>query len=325
HLDDIAHGRVAAARAAEHLDAHQGARAAVVSGLEHCLQLDHGSFLNFAAHRLAIARLLDDLQQRPGLAARHRTAGGDDDQVTIFRRALIIVRQQLGRAPDELAVGRVLHQPLDLDRDGLLHLGADHPPGEPACALRFYLRFHLGVFRAHGLLASGLGRLLLPQHRLHARDVAARVCEQRRLGLLAGGPLHAQRELLLAQLHELLAQLGRGLLAQLLAVLLYLSDLHYRTCRFTKEVETESLEPARRNASRAVTSSTPSISKSTLPGCTRATQYSTLPLPLPMRTSSGFLEIGTSGNTRIQICPPRFTWRTMARTAAPRTPAVTLW
>ena len=36
-------------------------------------------------------------------------------------------------------------------------------------------------------------------------------------------------------------------------------------------------------------------------------QYSTLPLPLPWRTSSGFLVIGLSGKTRIQIFPPRFT------------------
>src|SRR5262245_24432475 len=81
-------------------------------------------------------------------------------------------------------------------------------------------------------------------------------------------------------------------------------------------VDTDSLELARRNASRAVTSSTPSISNSTLPGSTLATQYSTLPLPEPMRTSRGFFEIGTSGNTRIQIWPPRFTARAMARRAA---------
>src|SRR6266478_6943835 len=41
HLDDIADIRVAAARAAEHLDAHEGARAAVVSGIQHRAQLDH--------------------------------------------------------------------------------------------------------------------------------------------------------------------------------------------------------------------------------------------------------------------------------------------
>src|SRR6516162_3489796 len=126
---------------------------------------------------------------------------------------------------------------------------------------------------ASAAAAGGGGALplLLPQRRLDARNVAPRIAELGGLGLLAGGTLHAQRELLLAQFHQLLAQLRRRQLAQLLAVLPQLSDLHQRTCRFTNEVDTESFEPARRNASRAVGSSTPSISNSTLPGCTRAT------------------------------------------------------
>src|SRR5438067_13250923 len=41
HLDDIAHVGVTAARAAQHLDAHQGACAAVVSGIQHGAHLDH--------------------------------------------------------------------------------------------------------------------------------------------------------------------------------------------------------------------------------------------------------------------------------------------
>src|SRR6185437_4209490 len=40
-LDDVTDGRVAAARAAEHFDAHQGTGAAVVSGIEHRLELNH--------------------------------------------------------------------------------------------------------------------------------------------------------------------------------------------------------------------------------------------------------------------------------------------
>src|SRR5262249_62301462 len=124
--------------------------------------------------------------------------------------------------------------------------------------------------------------------------------ERAGLGVLARGALHAQRKLFLAQLEEFIRELGGRLAPQFFGA-------HPRTCRFTNVVDTDNLEPARRNASRAVVSSTPSISKSTLPGRTRATQYSTLPLPLPVRTSSGFLLIGTSGNTRIQICPPRLT------------------
>src|SRR3954465_2686751 len=54
----------------------------------------------------------------------------------------------------------------------------------------------------------------------------------------------------------------------------------------------------------------------TLPGWISQTKYSGLPLPLPMRTSAGLDEIGLSGNTRIQIRPPRLMWRDMARRAA---------
>src|SRR5918993_343709 len=52
------------------------------------------------------------------------------------------------------------------------------------------------------------------------------------------------------------------------------------------------------------------------PGLTTATQYSGAPLPLPMRVSAGFFVIGLSGNIRIQILPPRLTWRVMAIRAA---------
>src|SRR5690349_1967613 len=132
-------------------------------------------------------------------------------------------------------------------------------------------------------LSTGLrpARGLLAQDGLHARDVPAHFAELIGLHGEPRRPLHAQRKLLLPQAQQLIAELLARLAAQLLR-------LHHRTCRFTKEVDTESFDPASRNASRAVTSSTPSISKRTLPGCTRATQYSTLPLPLPMRTSRGF-------------------------------------
>ena len=59
------------------------------------------------------------------------------------------------------------------------------------------------------------------------------------------------------------------------------------------------------------------------PGLTRHIQYSGEPLPLPMRTSAGFLLTGTSGKTRIQTRPARFMWRVMARRAASIWRAVT--
>ena len=66
-----------------------------------------------------------------------------------------------------------------------------------------------------------------------------------------------------------------------------------------------SLAAASLKASVANSSFTPAISYRILPGLISQTQYSTLPLPLPIRTSNGFSVIGLSGNTRIKILPPR--------------------
>src|SRR4029453_3228483 len=52
------------------------------------------------------------------------------------------------------------------------------------------------------------------------------------------------------------------------------------------------------------------------PGRTTNTHSSGAPLPLPMRTSCGFLVIGLSGNTRTHTLPPRLTNRVIATRAA---------
>src|SRR4051795_2772371 len=69
---------------------------------------------------------------------------------------------------------------------------------------------------------------------------------------------------------------------------------------------------ARRIAASATSCGTPSSSKRMRADLTTATHSSGLPLPLPMRVSSGFLVIGLSGKTRIHTLPPRLTWREMA-------------
>src|ERR1700687_3073978 len=86
--------------------------------------------------------------------------------------------------------------------------------------------------------------------------------------------------------------------------------------RATKRVLIGSLAAASDSASFAVCTVTPSISKITRPGLTRATHNSGVPLPEPMRTSSGFFDTGTSGKRRIHTRPARFMWRVMARRAA---------
>ena len=86
--------------------------------------------------------------------------------------------------------------------------------------------------------------------------------------------------------------------------------------RVTMRVFIGSLAAPRRRASRATSSGTPSISNMIRPGCTRAAQYSTAPLPLPIRTSAGLSVTGTSGKMRIHTRPWRFIWRVIARRAA---------
>src|SRR5690606_14675304 len=49
-----------------------------------------------------------------------------------------VVRLDLARALDVLAVQRVLDLALDQDRDGLVHLVADHPAGDRACVTLFH-------------------------------------------------------------------------------------------------------------------------------------------------------------------------------------------
>src|SRR5258708_29062915 len=118
----------------------------------------------------------------------------------------------------------------------------------------------------------------LRKHRLYARNVLAHLRKLIRLRGLSRGAGHAQIELFTAQLEQLLAEIFGRLRAQVFR-------LHVRTWRLTKVVDTESFAEARRKPSRAIVSLMPSISTSTSPRSTRATQYSTFPLPPPMRTS----------------------------------------
>src|SRR5208337_114871 len=82
--------------------------------------------------------------------------------------------------------------------------------------------------------------------------------------------------------------------------------------RETNCVAKASLCPARRSASRASSSETPSISNRIRPGFTTATQNSGAPLPFPIRVSAGFLVTGLSGKMRIQSFPPLLMKRMMA-------------
>src|SRR5512146_3109540 len=93
--------------------------------------------------------LLDHLEQAPRLAARERPAGRDGHEVADVGLAVLIVSEELRRAPHVLAVRGVLDQPRDLHGDRLLHLVAHHTPGEGARALGFGRRRGVGLVVAH--------------------------------------------------------------------------------------------------------------------------------------------------------------------------------
>src|SRR5579862_9103176 len=169
-------------------------------------------------------------------------------------------------------------------------------------------RIRLGIYCS---LTGGL----LAQHRLDAGDVAAHLAHAACLAELSAGLLEAQVESFLAQVAQLFLELVGGLGAQIAGLHGCLPQPSAPT-RATKRVLIGSLAAASASASLATVTGTPSSSNSTRPGLTRAAQNSGAPLPEPMRTSAGFFDTGTSGNTRIHTRPARFMWRVMARRAA---------
>ena len=56
--------------------------------------------------------------------------------------------------------------------------------------------------------------------------------------------------------------------------------------------------------------------KAHVPDAQEATQVSTAPLPLPILVSAGRFVTGLSGNTLIQVFPPRFNVRVITLRAA---------
>src|ERR1044071_4553548 len=110
----------------------------------------------FSCYGRSGARALDHLQELPRLAPGQRAARRDLHRVPFLRLTLLVMREKLGGATDELAVRLVPEQPLDLDGHRLLHLGADDAAREGAGADGFHFRFCLVLFGAHYLLTPAL-------------------------------------------------------------------------------------------------------------------------------------------------------------------------
>src|SRR5690606_31763636 len=101
----------------------------------------------------------DDLHDAPRLTLRDRAALADCDGVADPRRVLLVVSHDLRRAANVLAVVRVSDQPLDGDRDALVHLVTDDPTDDLPARLAVVRRRLLGAFRrAHHFVPFSLFR-----------------------------------------------------------------------------------------------------------------------------------------------------------------------
>src|SRR3954469_23687194 len=73
----------------------------------------------------SLLRALEDLDDPPPLRRRERPRLADEDEVPDAGDVALVVRVDLARAAQNLAVEGVLDAVLDLDDDGLVHLVAD--------------------------------------------------------------------------------------------------------------------------------------------------------------------------------------------------------
>src|ERR1017187_7266469 len=106
---------------------------------------------------LAKSRAPDNLFQGPPLQLAQRTGLADADHIAHARRALLVVRiELLGRPHDLLVLGmRLAH--LDLDHNGLLHLGRNYVANLLVTPGAYGRRLQPFSCRRHGLAGSLLG------------------------------------------------------------------------------------------------------------------------------------------------------------------------
>src|SRR5262245_59250356 len=248
--------------------------------------------------RLDGLRPLEELRHAPVLRPGDRTALLDRHEIAFLALVRLVVRVVLLRAHDDLAVERVRDPALDEDGHRLVHLVAYHPPRELAPALLG------GLVLGHFALAFSASRVrtrAMSRRTFFSWLVFGSCCVAFCMRRLNCALRRSCSSLVSAP-----ASLARSSLA----------FIRHPSCRWTNVVRIGSFAAARANASRASASLTPSISSSTFPGWISATKYSGFPLPLPIRTSAGFWLTGLSGKMRIQMRPPRFTWRVIARLPA---------
>src|SRR5689334_13564582 len=153
------------------------------------------------------------------------------------------MRMVFVRASDVLSVQRMLHPALDQHGDGLVHFVAHHLAGE----LPAHAGLHCRLF-AHACLAFSAIMV-------RTRAIARRVLESS-LVLVSCCVACCMRKLKCALNREVSSSLSSAALLPRSSLL----SMAYPNCLATKVVAIGSLAAARRNASRAKVSSTPSIS-----------------------------------------------------------------
>src|SRR4051795_7374710 len=235
----------------------------------------------------------------PALQLRDRLSLLDPHHVAPLELVVLVVRVIVFRAANGLLIDRMGKAAVDAHHNRLGLLVAD----DHALQRTFW---HVGPLL--------LGVALLRGDGLDAGDVAAGFTQPRGVFQLPGGALETQIETLLLQIEDSVVHLIGAHCADIGGF--HLGHDHHSAMRATKRVLIGSLAAASDSASFAVCTVTPSISKMTRPGFTRATHSSGVPLPDPIRTSAGFFDTGTSGKMRIQTRPARFMWRVSARRAA---------
>src|SRR5882757_10319515 len=235
----------------------------------------------------------------PALQLRDRLALLDPNHIARLELVVLVVRMIVFRAADGLLVDRMGKAAVDAHHNRLGLLVAD----DHALQRTFW---HVGPLLLRVALLRGDG--------FDAGDVAASFTQPRGVLQLPGGALETQIETLLLQIEDGVVHLIGAHRADIGGF--HLGHDHHSAMRSTKRVLIGSLAAASESASRAVCTATPSISKITRPGFTRATHNSGVPSPEPMRTSAGFFDTGRSGKILIQTRPARFMWRVSARRAA---------
>src|SRR5882724_8547530 len=224
----------------------------------------------------------------PALELRNRAVFFQPHDVSDRELVRLIVCVILLRPPHGLLQDRVGEAALDADNDGLVLLIAHHG------ALQHPLRhsvisyfFSDARFCAAMVLMRAMSRRTMRTRPVFSSWPVARWKRKLNCSFLS---------------FKSSSESWSGLIARASSAFIVL----YSAMRCTKRVLIGSLAAASASASLASCTGTPSSSNRMRPGLIRTTQYSTAPLPEPMRTSSGFFVTGTSGNTRIHTRPARF-------------------